>query len=228
MKIVGVKLEEKGKAFHFALEDSFEINKSEGVVVETDKGLKFGIVVSEPSNWEGCAMTDCFKKIVRKATESDYKQYRNLLEKEKEAFEFCLEKVEHHKLVMKLIKVEWLFDNSKVTFYFTADGRVDFRELIKDLAARFRTRIEMRQIGVRDEAKMVGGIGNCGRELCCGTFLRNFIPVSVKCAKEQNLPLSPSKISGTCGRLMCCLTYELTHPIDYTEDEDINNLEEMK
>jgi len=228
MKVIDIKFEENGKTFHFKLEDEFEVEKSEGVVVETDKGLKFGIVVSSPLEWGGCDKLNCFKKVLRKATDSDYYQYRRILEKEREAFEFCIERALHHNLTMKLTKVEWLFDNSKVIFYFTANGRVDFRELIKDLAARCKTRIEMRQIGVRDEAKMVGGIGGCGREFCCSTFLNNFIPVSVKCAKEQNLSLSPSKISGVCGRLMCCLTYELNHPIDYTEDEDLNNLEEIK
>jgi cell fate regulator YaaT (PSP1 superfamily) len=148
------------------------------------------------------------KKIFRLANEIDLEQYRKAQEKEKEAFAYCLERIRERNLVMKLVKVEWFFDGSKVIFYFTADGRIDFRELVKDLVHRFHTRIEMRQIGVRNEAKMLGGIGHCGREVCCSTFLPDFATVSVKMAKEQNLPLNPIKISGLCGRLMCCLTFE--------------------
>jgi cell fate regulator YaaT (PSP1 superfamily) len=158
------------------------------------------------------------KKIFRLANEADLEQYQKIQEKEKEAFAYCLERIRERNLVMKLVKVEWFFDGSKVIFFFTADGRIDFRELVKDLVHRFHTRIEMRQIGVRNEAKMLGGLGHCGQGVCCSTFLPDFATVSVKMAKEQNLPLNPTKISGLCGRLMCCLTYEYETYLELKKD----------
>lgn len=190
------------------------LSPGEAVIVESDKGLVMGKVLSSPHDKEIQTMEKPLKKILRKATPEDLDQFEKNQQLEKEAFQFCLEKVKEKNLQMKLVKTEVLFDRSKMLFYFTAEKRVDFRELVKDLAAQFKMRIEMRQIGVRDEAKMICGLGSCGRELCCARFLNQFELVSVKMAKEQNIALNPTKISGICGRLMCCLAYE--YPI-YTE-----------
>ena len=176
--------------------------------METTRGLEFGHVVVGIKEVKEEDLVQPLKKVLRLATKEDLEQMEANKEKEKEAFQICLEKINEHQLPMKLIEVECTFDNSKIIFFFTAEGRVDFRELVKDLAAIFKTRIELRQIGVRDEAKFLGGIGNCGRILCCHSFLGEFVPVSIKMAKEQNLSLNPAKISGICGRLMCCLKYE--------------------
>lgn len=190
------------------------LGPGETVIVESDKGLVMGKVLSSPQEKEIQPMEKPLKKVLRKATPEDLDQFEKNQQLEKEAFQFCLEKVKEKNLQMKLVKTEVLFDRSKILFYFTAEKRVDFRELVKDLAAQFKMRIEMRQIGVRDEAKMICGLGSCGRELCCARFLNQFELVSVKMAKEQNIALNPTKISGICGRLMCCLAYE--YPI-YTE-----------
>jgi cell fate regulator YaaT (PSP1 superfamily) len=191
----------------FANVEGMEIHSGEHVIIQTKQGPKIAKVLSEKFSMDKTKRNNIYK-VIRKATEQDIVADEGLREKKKEAFRLCLEKVEEHKLVMKLVDVEFLIDESKAIFYFTADGRVDFRELVKDLAHHFHTRIEMRQIGVRDEAKMIGGIGNCGKEFCCSSFLCSFEPVSVRMAKEQNLALNPMKISGACGRLMCCLSYE--------------------
>ena len=207
VKVVGVKFKETGKAYFFA-PGKFEPQQGEAVIVETARGLEYGKVtmtVREVSQEEIVAP---LKEIVRIATDQDKAQVEKNRKKEKEAFLICEEKIASHKLDMKLVDVEYTFDSNKILFYFTADGRVDFRELVKDLASVFRTRIELRQIGIRDEAKMLGGIGICGRSLCCSTYLDGFHPVSIKMAKEQGLSLNPTKISGNCGRLMCCLKYE--------------------
>ena len=207
VKVVGVKFKETGKAYFFA-PGKFEPEVGEAVIVETARGLEFGTVsmaVKEVSEEE---IVSPLKEIVRIATHEDKVQVEKNRKKEKEAFLICEEKIAAHKLDMKLVDVEYTFDANKILFYFTADGRVDFRELVKDLASVFRTRIELRQIGIRDEAKMLGGIGICGRRLCCNSFLDGFHPVSIKMAKEQGLSLNPTKISGNCGRLMCCLKYE--------------------
>jgi cell fate regulator YaaT (PSP1 superfamily) len=184
------------------------VKQGDHVIVETIRGVEYGSVVSGPREVPEEQITQPLKTVIRVATKEDDRQEAENREKEKEAFKICLEKIRKHGLEMKLIDAEYTFDNNKVLFYFTADGRIDFRELVKDLAAVFRTRIELRQIGVRDETKIRGGIGICGRELCCHTFLTEFAPVSIKMAKEQNLSLNPTKISGVCGRLMCCLTNE--------------------
>lgn len=205
--VVGVRFKKAGKIYYFD-PDSIEIEKGQHVVVETSRGVEFGEVVVGPKEIAEEDIVAPLKKVLRIATLEDELQNKQNIEKEKEAFRICLEKVAQHQLDMKLIDVEYTFDNNKVIFYFTADGRVDFRELVKDLAAIFKTRIELRQIGVRDEAKMIGGIGPCGKSLCCATWLGDFEPVSIKMAKEQNLSLNPTKISGICGRLMCCLKYE--------------------
>lgn len=178
------------------------------MIVETTRGIEFGSVVSERRQVKEKCIGDELKPVLRIATKEDEERAAKNREKEKEAYKICLDKIKEHELDMKLVSTEYTFDNNKVLFYFTADGRVDFRELVKDLAAVFRTRIELRQIGVRDEAKMLGGMGICGRKLCCNTFLSEFAPVSIKMAKEQNLSLNPTKISGVCGRLMCCLKNE--------------------
>lgn len=178
------------------------------MIVETARGIEFGTVVMPPTEMEDAKVVQPLKPVLRLATEKDMEQEAGNKEKEKEAFQVCLEKIKKHRLQMKLIDAEYTFDNNKVLFYFTADGRIDFRELVKDLAAVFKTRIELRQIGVRDETKIVGGIGICGRPLCCHSYLAEFAPVSIKMAKEQNLSLNPTKISGVCGRLMCCLNNE--------------------
>ncbi|MEG0190981.1 MAG: stage 0 sporulation family protein, partial [Lachnospiraceae bacterium] len=185
-----------------------DIKQGAQVIVETARGVEFGNVVMGPKDVDDEEIMQPLKVVIRVATEEDKRIEQKNREKEKEAFEICLEKIRKHELEMKLINAEYTFDNNKVLFYFTADGRIDFRELVKDLAAVFRTRIELRQIGVRDETKIRGGIGICGRPLCCNTYLSEFAPVSIKMAKEQNLSLNPTKISGVCGRLMCCLTNE--------------------
>ena len=206
-RIIGVRFRPAGKVYYFA-PGKFHIKKGQQVIVETARGIEFGNVVIGPKEVEDDQITQPLKSIIRLATNEDRRIEERNREKEKEAFQICLEKIRKHKLEMKLIDAEYTFDNNKVLFYFTADGRIDFRELVKDLAAVFRTRIELRQIGVRDETKIRGGIGICGRELCCHTYLSEFAPVSIKMAKEQNLSLNPTKISGVCGRLMCCLTNE--------------------
>nr|WP_294469910.1 stage 0 sporulation family protein [uncultured Sellimonas sp.] len=206
-RIIGVRFRPAGKIYYFA-PGKFHIKKGQQVIVETARGVEFGNVVIGPKEVEDNQITQPLKSVIRLATNEDRRIEERNREKEKEAFQICLEKIRKHKLEMKLIDVEYTFDNNKVLFYFTADGRIDFRELVKDLAAVFRTRIELRQIGVRDETKIRGGIGICGRELCCHTYLSEFAPVSIKMAKEQNLSLNPTKISGVCGRLMCCLTNE--------------------
>ena len=206
-RIIGVRFRPAGKIYYFA-PGKFHIKKGQQVIVETARGIEFGHVVMGPKEVEEDQITQPLKSVIRLANNEDRKIEERNREKEKEAFQICLEKIRKHNLEMKLIDAEYTFDNNKVLFYFTADGRIDFRELVKDLAAVFRTRIELRQIGVRDETKLRGGIGICGRELCCHTYLSEFAPVSIKMAKEQNLSLNPTKISGVCGRLMCCLTNE--------------------
>ena len=206
-RIIGDRFRPAGKVYYFA-PGKFHIKKGQQVIVETARGIEFGNVVIGPKEVEDDQITQPLKSVIRLATNEDRRIEERNREKEKEAFQICLEKIRKHKLEMKLIDAEYTFDNNKVLFYFTADGRIDFRELVKDLAAVFRTRIELRQIGVRDETKIRGGIGICGRELCCHTYLSEFAPVSIKMAKEQNLSLNPTKISGVCGRLMCCLTNE--------------------
>ena len=206
-RIIGVRFRPAGKVYYFA-PGKFHIKKGQQVIVETARGIEFGNVVIGPKEVEDDQITQPLKSVIRLATNEDRRIEERNREKEKEAFQICLEKIRKHKLEMKLIDAEYTFDNNKVLFYFTADGRIDFRELVKDLAAVFRTRIELRQIGVRDETKIRGGIGICGRELCCHTYLSEFAPVSIKMAKEQNLSLNPTKISGVCGILMCCLTNE--------------------
>ena len=206
-RVIGVRFRPAGKIYFFA-PGRYEVEAGDKVIVETARGVEFGSVVTGPRELEDDKITQPLKPVIRIATQEDICKEEKNRAKEKEAFEICLEKIRKHKLEMKLIDAEYTFDNNKVLFYFTADGRIDFRELVKDLASVFRTRIELRQIGVRDETKIRGGIGICGRALCCHTYLTEFAPVSIKMAKEQNLSLNPSKISGVCGRLMCCLTTE--------------------
>jgi cell fate regulator YaaT (PSP1 superfamily) len=207
VKIIGVRFRKAGKIYFFS-PAKYNIKQGDHVIVETARGVEYGSVVLGPREVEEDKVVQPLKAVMRIATpEDDEKELKNK-EKEKKAAEICLEKIKKHKLDMKLIGTEYTFDNNKVLFYFTADGRIDFRELVKDLASVFKTRIELRQIGVRDETKMVGGIGICGRELCCNKHLSEFVPVSIKMAKEQNLSLNPTKISGVCGRLMCCLKHE--------------------
>ena len=206
-RVIGVRFRPAGKIYYFA-PGKFHIRQGGKVIVETARGIEFGTVVAGPKEVKDEEGMQPLKSVIRIATEEDKRAEEKNREKEKEAFEICLEKIRKHNLDMKLINAEYTFDNNKVLFYFTADGRIDFRELVKDLAAVFRTRIELRQIGVRDETKIRGGIGICGRPLCCHTYLSEFAPVSIKMAKEQNLSLNPTKISGVCGRLMCCLTNE--------------------
>ena len=206
-KVIGVRFRTAGKIYFFS-PAKLNIKKGDKVIVETARGIEFGTVVTGPKEVKDEEVMQPLKSVIRIATEEDKRAEEKNREKEKEAFEICLEKIRKHNLDMKLINAEYTFDNNKVLFYFTADGRIDFRELVKDLAAVFRTRIELRQIGVRDETKIRGGIGICGRPLCCHTYLSEFAPVSIKMAKEQNLSLNPTKISGVCGRLMCCLTNE--------------------
>lgn len=206
-RVIGVRFRQAGKIYFFS-PGKLHIKKGDKVIVETARGVEFGRVVSAPREVPDEEIMQPLKSVIRIATEEDKRNEEKNREKEKEAFDICLEKIRKHNLDMKLINAEYTFDNNKVLFYFTADGRIDFRELVKDLAAVFRTRIELRQIGVRDETKIRGGIGICGRPLCCHTYLSEFAPVSIKMAKEQNLSLNPTKISGVCGRLMCCLTNE--------------------
>lgn len=207
VKIVGVKFNNNNKTYFFS-PGSLKLKKDDNVIVETARGTEFGTVVIEEREVDEKEVVSPLRNVVRVATEKDLEQLEENKKKEKEAFGICVDCIENRGIEMKLINVEYAFDNNKILFYFTADGRVDFRELVKDLAGIFRTRIELRQVGVRDEAKIVGGIGICGRVLCCKSFLEDFKPVSIKMAKSQNLSLNPSKISGVCGRLMCCLRYE--------------------
>ena len=205
--IVGVRFKRPGKIYFFD-SGNLKLNYHDKVIVETSMGEDLGEVASYKRNMPEYNLANPLKKIIRIATSKDLKHYDENKKKEEEAFRICEEKIKKYKLDMHLIDVEYTFDNTKILFYFTADGRIDFRELVKDLAAVFKTRIELRQIGVRDETKIKGGIGICGRSLCCNTFLSEFAPVSIKMAKEQNLSLNPTKISGVCGRLMCCLKNE--------------------
>jgi cell fate regulator YaaT (PSP1 superfamily) len=207
-RVIGVRFRQAGKIYFFAPGKFDDIEVGQHVIVETARGVEYGNVVLGIREVDDSKVVQPLKAVIRVATPEDDERERQNREKEKEAFDICLEKIQKHGLEMKLIQVEYTFDNNKVLFYFTADGRIDFRELVKDLAAVFKTRIELRQIGVRDEAKLRGGIGVCGRPLCCATFLPDFNPVSIKMAKEQNLSLNPTKISGVCGRLMCCLKNE--------------------
>lgn len=207
VKVVGVRFRNAGKIYYFG-PGKLDIHAGMHVIVETARGVEMGTVMTEPKGVSEEEVIQPLKPVIRIATEADEKTVAKNREKEKDAFRICLEKIAKHKLDMKLVEAEYTFDNNKLLFYFTADGRIDFRELVKDLAAVFRTRIELRQIGVRDETKIMGGIGICGRALCCNTYLSEFEPVSIKMAKEQNLSLNPGKISGVCGRLMCCLAHE--------------------
>ncbi|MGN0556055.1 MAG: stage 0 sporulation family protein [Candidatus Fimenecus sp.] len=206
-EVVGIRFKEVGKVYYFD-PDGMQFKKGDRAVVETARGVECGEIAMENREVDDSEIVKPLKHIVRPANENDLRVVRENREKEKKAFGICEEKIRAHNLDMKLVDVEYTFDGGKILFYFTADGRVDFRELVKDLAGVFRTRIELRQIGVRDESKMVGGFGMCGRPFCCSTFLGDFQPVSIKMAKEQGLSLNPVKISGTCGRLMCCLKYE--------------------
>ena len=206
-KVIGVRFRTAGKIYYFD-PTRFEINKGDHVIVETARGVEYGTVVGGIREVDDSKVVQPLKPVLRIATDRDNEQEAANKGKEKEAFRICQEKIRKHGLDTKLIDAEYTFDNNKVLFYFTADGRIDFRELVKDLASVFKTRIELRQIGVRDETKILGGIGICGRRLCCHTHLSEFVPVSIKMAKEQNLSLNPTKISGVCGRLMCCLKHE--------------------
>ena len=206
-KIVGVRFRTAGKMYYYETGD-LEVSPGIHVIVETARGVEMGTIVMGPKEMEHVETPTPLRQLMRVATEADENVVEKNHQKEKDAFRICLEKIAKHKLDMKLIEAEYTFDNNKLLFYFTSDGRVDFRELVKDLAAVFRTRIELRQIGVRDDTQMIGGIGMCGRPLCCNTYLSEFAPVSIKMAKEQNLSLNPTKISGVCGRLMCCLKNE--------------------
>ena len=207
LKVISVRFRTAGKIYFFN-PGKLEIKKGDHVIVETARGIEYGTVVADPREVEEDKVVQPLKAVLRIANQKDDEQEAANKKKEKDAFQICLEKIRKHGLQMKLIDAEYTFDNNKVLFYFTADGRIDFRELVKDLASVFKTRIELRQIGVRDETKILGGIGICGRPLCCHTHLSEFAPVSIKMAKEQNLSLNPTKISGVCGRLMCCLKNE--------------------
>ncbi|WP_370805921.1 PSP1 domain-containing protein [Eubacterium ventriosum] len=207
IKVIGVRFRQAGKIYNFSPAD-FQVKVGDHVIVETARGIEYGSVVQGIREVADDKVIMPLKSVIRIATEEDDKKAIENNEKEKKAFKICKEKIVKHGLEMKLIETEYTFDNNKVLFYFTADGRIDFRELVKDLASVFKTRIELRQVGVRDETKMLGGIGICGRPLCCNTYLSEFIPVSIKMAKEQSLSLNPTKISGICGRLMCCLKNE--------------------
>ena len=209
-KIIGVQFQKNGKLYYFDA-NGFDVKVGEYVVVDTARGLDLGEVSMGIREIDDDSWHTPLKKTIRIATDQDIRHSRDNRQKEKEGFTICQQKIAEHKLEMKLVSVEYAFDNSKILFFFTANGRVDFRSLVKDLASIFKMRIELRQIGVRDEAKMLGGLGPCGRPICCGTFLDQFQPVSIKMAKEQNLSLNPTKISGVCGRLMCCLKYEQEH-----------------
>ncbi|MBE0447370.1 MAG: stage 0 sporulation family protein [Actinobacteria bacterium] len=214
--VVGVVFKRAGKVYYFD-PDGIDLKSGDKVIVKTSRGMEFGEVVASPMDVTEEEITAPLKKVLRKATEEDKGQLKRNKQKEKEAYGVAEEKIAKHKLPMKLVEVEHVFDGSKIIFYFTAAGRVDFRDLVKDLASVFRTRIELRQIGVRDEAKMIGGLGSCGQRLCCTVFLGDFEPVSIRMAKEQDLPLNPLKISGICGRLMCCLKYEYEAYQDFKE-----------
>jgi len=206
-KIVGIRFRKGGKVYYFDPGD-YDLKKGDYVIVHTEQGTGLGQVAE--TSYPGDLHTHCaeLKKIERPATEEEMQTHQSNLDFEQEAKAYCLERIQAHNLIMSLVDVEYFYDGSKIIFYFTADGRVDFRELLKDLVRRLRTRVELRQIGIRNQAKMVGGLGSCGRPLCCSSFLKNFHAVSIKMAKEQNLSLNPAKISGSCGRLMCCLQYE--------------------
>ena len=206
-KVVGIRFKKAGKIYYFAPGDT-DVGKDDHAIVETARGVEYGQVVTDVKDVEEKDLVAPLKPIMRKANDADAFKVAENKRKEKEAFDICLKKIALRKLEMNLVDVEYTFDVGKIIFYFTAEGRIDFRELVKDLAAIFRTRIELRQIGVRDEAKLLGGIGCCGRPLCCASFLGDFEPVSIRMAKEQNLSLNPTKISGICGRLLCCLKYE--------------------
>ena len=207
VKVVGIRFRNAGKIYYFG-PGKLQLKAGMHAIVETARGVEMGTVMTDPREVSEESVVQPLKPVIRIATEQDEKQAEKNRQKEKEAFKICLEKIAKHKLDMKLVEAEYTFDNNKLLFYFTADGRIDFRELVKDLAAVFRTRIELRQIGVRDETKIMGGYGICGRQLCCHSYLSDFVPVSIKMAKEQNLSLNPTKISGVCGRLMCCLKNE--------------------
>lgn len=207
IEVVGIRFKKAGKMYYFD-PDGLTLGKEDYAIVETARGVEYGQVIKENTHVAEETIVPPLKKVLRKATKDDARTVENNEKKEAEAFQICLGHIAHLGLDMKLVDVEMTFDRNKLIFYFTSDGRVDFRELVKELAAAFRTRIELRQIGVRDEAKMLNGIGICGRTLCCATFLGDFQPVSIKMAKEQSLSLNPTKISGICGRLMCCLKYE--------------------
>ena len=206
-RIIGVRFKPTGKVYYFDPQ-GIEVNRGDYVIVETSRGIEYGQVMYGIKEVEDSVVTKPLKGVLRIATQEDTRKYNENKEKEKQAAKICMDKISEHGLDMKLVEVEYTFDGSKVLFYFTADGRVDFRDLVKDLASVFKTRIELRQIGVRDESKVLGSIGVCGRNLCCSEFLGEFVPVSIKMAKEQGLSLNPTKISGACGRLMCCLKYE--------------------
>lgn len=210
VKVIGVRFKRVGKVYYF-LPGDISFSEGDHAIVETARGLEYGSVVIVDKEIEEKELVAPLKAVVRSATPKDKKKLEENRKKEKDALDLCQKKIDKHGLDMKLVDVEYTFDNSKIIFYFTSDGRVDFRDLVKDLAGVFKTRIELRQIGVRDEAKMLGGLGPCGRPCCCSCFLGDFSPVSIKMAKEQNLSLSPTKISGLCGRLMCCLNYEQKH-----------------
>jgi len=209
LKIVGIRFKDVGRIYYFSATDITEpLTQGTPVIVETSRGLEYGLIAMEQSDITIQSLPQPVRKVLRLATHDDTSRHNSNAEKEAEAREICLEKIKNHDLDMNLVDVDLTFDHSKIVFFFTADGRVDFRELVKDLAATFKMRIELRQIGVRDEAKMLNGIGICGRTLCCATFLDEFQPVSIKSAKDQGLSLNPTKISGVCGKLMCCLKYE--------------------
>lgn len=207
IKVVGIRFRNAGKIYYFDPKD-FEMEVGSHAIVETARGIEYGTVLIAPREVADDQVVQPLKPVIRVATEEDTRTVEKNREREKSAYKTCQEKIEKHGLEMKLVQAEYTFDSNKLLFYFTADGRIDFRELVKDLASVFRTRIELRQIGVRDETKMLGGMGICGRELCCCSYLSDFVPVSIKMAKEQNLSLNPTKISGVCGRLMCCLKNE--------------------
>ncbi|MDO5408504.1 MAG: stage 0 sporulation family protein [Eubacteriales bacterium] len=207
IKVIGVRFRNAGKIYYFS-PGRLEIKTGDHVIVETARGVEYGYVVLGNREVDDKKVVQPLKSVIRMASKDDENREATNRKKEKDAFKICQEKIRKHNLEMKLIDVEYTFDNNKILFYFTADGRIDFRELVKDLASVFKTRIELRQVGVRDETKIVGGIGICGRPLCCHSYLSEFIPVSIKMAKEQNLSLNPTKISGVCGRLMCCLKNE--------------------
>lgn len=207
VKVVGIRFRNAGKIYYFG-PGKLQLKAGMHAIVETARGVEMGTVMTDPREVSEESVVQPLKPVIRIATEQDEKQVEKNRQKEKEAFKICLEKIAKHKLDMKLVEAEYTFDNNKLLFYFTADGRIDFRQLVKDLASIFKTRIELRQIGVRDETKILGGMGICGRELCCHTYLSEFVPVSIKMAKEQNLSLNQTKISGVCGRLMCCLKNE--------------------